>query len=338
VAPRTPAEQALAAIWQEVLALPAVGVHDDFFELGGQSFAALRMMTRIAAQFGRRLSLGALLEARTIARLAGLLAAGQAGSLRITLHAAGAGTPCFLVHPAGGSALCYRALAAQLQRPVHGLQAPGLQGQPQPDDLPALAALYVEAVREAQPSGPYLLGGWSSGGVIAYEMARQLEAQGETVAQLVMIDTPAPMQHDAVDPRTLARWFVHDLNAGRATGGSEGGEHDAALEEALRPAQRVFAATVSAIRRYHATQRGLGAGITVLRAAEGCVPEFAGHPAAGSRDWGWSDFTRGRVQAIELPGSHYTMLAAPHDAALLRALASAFSQAEGAGSISKETP
>ncbi len=293
---RTPTEQALAAIWQDVLALPEVGVHDDFFDLGGQSFAALRVMTHIDARLGQRLPLGALLEARTIARLAERLARAQPASPRVVLRAAGQGTPCFLVHPAGGSVLCYRALAERMKRPVHGLQAPGLHGEPQPDELPALAALYVDAVHEAQPTGPYLLAGWSSGGVIAYEMARQLEAQGHVVAQVVMIDTPAPMPHDA--PPT----------------------------QALQPAHRVFAAIVDAVRRYRPPAAGLRSGITVLRAAEGTLPGFSGHPAARSADWGWSGFTSGCVHALALPGDHDTMLAAPHDAALVHALESAFSR------------
>ena len=307
VAPRTPVEQALAAIWQEVLALPAVGVHDDFFELGGQSFAAVRMMTRIAARFGRHLSLGSLLEARTIARLAERLGGAQHASPRVMLWDAGEGTPCFLVHPAGGGVLCYRALAERMDRPVHGLQAPGLHGGPQPDELPALAALYVDAVQEAQPAGPYLLGGWSSGGVIAYEMARQLEAQGHTVAQLVVIDAPAPMPHDTAPPASRC---IPDAPA-----------HE---PEALQPMQQVFAAIVEAVRRYRPPAQRIRAGITVLRAAEGTLPEWAGHPAAHSADWGWAGFTSGRVRALEMPGNHDTMLAAPHDAALARAVASAF--------------
>jgi amino acid adenylation domain-containing protein len=332
VPPRNAVEQALAAIWREVLDLPAVGVHDDFFDLGGQSFAAMRVMTRVAAHFGRQLPLGVLLQARSIAQLAErlaepvaerwgpavapamapLTAAAPGWSPLVTLQAAGTGTPLFLVHPAGGGVLCYRALAAQLGRPVHGLQAAGLQGeQPPLQDLGEMAALYVAALNQAWPTGPCLLGGWSSGGVIAFEMARQLEAQGRTVAPLLMIDSPAPMQHEPVDADTLARWLLHDLGA-----------------SVPAPVRAVVDAVVLATRRYRPSPAGLRAGISVLRAAQGQVPEFAGHPAAAAADWGWSAFTRGPVQATLLPGDHHTLWSPPNDAALLAAVLAALPEGD----------
>jgi amino acid adenylation domain-containing protein len=349
-APRTPLERQLAQIWQEVLGLPSVGVHDDFFELGGQSFAGIQVMTRIAQQLGRRLPLGELLRGRTIAHLArsieqaarwsplvrireidagGEGEAGGAGGAADAAGAAGAdgaGAPLFLVHPAGGNVLCYWALAQRLNRPVHGLQAAGLDGEREPlAELPAMAALYLQALREAQPQGPYHLGAWSSGGLVAFEMARQLEAAGETVRQLVLVDTPAPWPSSLaatdVDESTLLRWFVQDMTpaaaaAARTRRCDSLAEAVALIDEHRRdadplplaqvePVWRVFRAMLKATQAYRGGR--VRAAITVAKAAEQRVDEFARHPDRHAPDWGWSRFTDGGVQPLAVPGDHHAM-------------------------------
>ena len=341
VAPRNPTEALLARIWTEVLEQPDLGIDDDFFALGGQSFAAVRVLARVAAHTGCRLPLGALLEGRTIARLAERLARQQAWSPLVVLKAEGSGHPLFLVHPAGGNVLCYSALAQRLPGPVHALQAAGLQGeQPPLDTVEAMATLYLQALRQVQPQGPYRLGGWSSGGVIAFEMARQLEAQGEALEPLLLIDSPAPLQHAPVDPHTLANWFVQDLDIGfdaaavaTATAPRHGTDplahvlaHAAAQGAALaldtallRPVHAVFSAVIQAARRYHPTNAAIGAGICVLRASEGAVAEFGDHPAAAREDWGWSAFTRGPVHAAPVRATHYSMMKPLNLDALLQA-------------------
>jgi thioesterase domain-containing protein len=344
-APVTAVQTALVAIWEEVLDQRPVGIDDDFFDLGGQSFAAVRVMTRVARQLGQRLPLSALLEGRTIAHLARQLEQRQAWSPLVPIHGiGGAARACFLVHPAGGNVLCYRHLAERLERPVYGLQAAGLSGeQPPLDRIEDMAALYLAALRQAQPAGPYLLGGWSSGGVIAYAMARQLEAEGEQVERVLMLDTPAPQQHEAVDPYTMLGWFLEDLDIGYqpaaidlhglapdgtapalsaalaalARSGQLRGEFDAAQ---LEPVYQVFSGIIHACRRYRPGR--IVAPISVLRASEGRVSEFADHPAAHTPDWGWADCTSGAVSSLAIPGSHYTILSPRHGDALARTLLS----------------
>jgi thioesterase domain-containing protein len=329
IAPRDGTEKALAAIWEEVLAVNPIGVRDDFFDLGGQSFAAVRVMTRIASQYGRRLPLSVLLQERTIEALARSLHKQEAWSPLVPLRANGEGTPCFFVHPAGGNVLCYRGLAEKLGRPFYGLQAPGLVGGQVPlESIKQMATLYLEAIRKAKSHGPYLLGGWSSGGMIAFEIARQLEAQGEDIERVVMIDAPAPMQDAPVDDVTLLLWFLEDLDIGIDLTRIRRDEIHIGTEQALvsvldlvRKRQgigpdidspqlvhvlSIFTHIVRAGRRYQPTV--INADISVLRAAEGRVSEFVDHPAFASADWGWSEFTRGKLDCANIPGTHYTVL------------------------------
>ena len=327
-APRTPLEARLARIWKSVLGLTDVGVHDDFFDLGGQSFAAMQVMTRIAQQLGRQLPLGELLRGRTIAQLAHSLQQAAGWSPLVRIHEAETherSEPLFLVHPAGGNVLCYRALAQRLHRPVFGLQAAGLDGEREAlDDLPAMAALYVQALRERQPLGPYHLGGWSSGGLVAFEMARQLEEAGEAVARLVLIDTPAPAPLAAVAEATLLRWFVEDMASGAPGAGAVApGVHCESLAQAvalinecrrdtdpLTPAQvepvwRVFRAMLKASQAYGGGR--VRSALVVVKASEQRVDEFASHPHRHAPDWGWSGFTGGGVLPLKVPGDHYSM-------------------------------
>ncbi|MGZ3240265.1 MAG: thioesterase domain-containing protein, partial [Burkholderiaceae bacterium] len=344
----TETEKELVAIWEEVLAVKPVGIHDDFFDLGGQSFAAVRVITRLAKQFGRRLPLSELLEGRTIEylarRLENVQQEGRAWSPLVPVHvnAASSERPCFFVHPAGGNVLCYRNLAQSMGRPFYGLQAAGLSGeQPPLDQIAQMATLYLQAIRQIQPTGPYLLGGWSSGGVIAFEMARQLERDGETVERVVMLDTPAPLQHEAIDDLVMLGWFLEDLNIGfdavrtdlRALVGMEPSRQLAAALPLLKRSQsmdveldlhqmelvyNVFRSIIHACRDYRPTP--IGAPISVLRAKEGRVSEFIGHPADRKPDWGWSSFTRGQVTSAIVPGNHYTILSLEHGAVLLAEL------------------
>ena len=340
VRPRTTVERELVAIWESVLGAGPIGVHDDFFELGGQSFSALRVLAAVERRLGRRCPMSALLEGRTVAHLADLLAGGAGWSPLVTLRGGTGGEPCFLVHPAGGGVLCYDLLARELGRPVHAFQASAGDAGP---DLAAIAARYVEALRERYPDGPSVLGGWSSGGVIAFEMARQLEAAGSPVRQVLVLDSPAPVPAAGtpVDEAGLLAWFLEDLDRGfdaerdgpalrRALAGAPpdellgraldlaGGGLDAGE---LAPVLAVFRTVVTACRGYRPAV--IAADIAVLRAAEGRVTEFDGHPFAARPDWGWAGLTRGRVTTATVPGTHHTLLAEANVGAVAAALRAA---------------
>lgn len=301
VAPRTDLECAIVAVWKDVLGIDTIGVEDDFFNLGGHSFTALRAVAALRTKTKLNVSLGGLLESRTVARLASLMAGQRLSNALVPLHA-GTGPAVFMVHPAGGSVAAYRDLARDLDRPCFGLAA----SEPLPDTLEALAGGYVAAVRAAAP-GPYTILGWSSGAVIALEMTAQLEAAGEHVAQLVVLDAPAPTDPPPgpVDDATMQDWFRED------TAGAD------LLAAELHHVYPVFAQIVNACRSY--TPSVVAADIALIRARDGRVSEYATHPHEAMDDWGWSSCTRGAVAARAVAGTHHTLFGPQHIADVVAA-------------------
>ncbi len=195
---RTETEATLAALFAEVLGLDDVpGAEDDFFSLGGDSLLAVQLMLRARQAWGRDPGLGALFAHPSVAALAAVIDAGESATDHglaplLELTAGPAGRPAlFLVHPAGGIAWCYRPLARVLarQRSVYGLQAPALDPAVQvPESIDRLASEYVERIMAVQPQGPYHLGGWSVGGIIAHAMAVHLRRLGREVGLLAVLD------------------------------------------------------------------------------------------------------------------------------------------------------
>jgi amino acid adenylation domain-containing protein len=198
VAPRTEAERGLAKIWSEVLEVGEIGVHDNFFALGGHSLLAVRLFAEIERQMGARIPLAALFQTATIAGLAELIeepapSPGEgAWSSIVPMNSARGGRALYLVGWAGGEVLGYRALVERLghEVPVAGLRAPGVDGERLPPaSVQGLAAHYVREIRKAQPEGPYLIGGYCFSGLVAYEMARQLTAEGQELGIVALIDS-----------------------------------------------------------------------------------------------------------------------------------------------------
>ena len=199
VAPRNSTESTLAKIWAEVLNLEFVGIHDNFFDLGGNSLLAVRLVEQIHKQFERELPLSSLFLNSTIESLASSLSPGKDSlpwSPLVAIQPAGSNPPFFCVHPIFGVVFPYYELAHQLgkNQPFYGLQPMGLDGESSPlTRIEDMAAYYIEALRTVQPRGPYFLGGWSFGGLVAFEMAQQLQASGHEVALLALLDTAAPV-------------------------------------------------------------------------------------------------------------------------------------------------
>ena len=197
VAPRDDEEALVADVYEKLLGVSPVGAKDNFFDLGGHSMLAVRMVAAIQQRSGRRLPLAALFQQATVEYIARLLREPEIcppESSLIPLRREGSRRPLFVVHPAGGTVFCYRNLVEHLgpQRPVYGLQAVGLDGiRPPQDNAHEMAAHYAEAIRSLQPHGPYLLGGWSLGGNLAFETARQLTQQGEPIGLLALFDSGA---------------------------------------------------------------------------------------------------------------------------------------------------
>lgn len=218
VEPRSEAERLVAEVWREVLRRPQVGLSRSFFELGGDSLLATRVIALLKQRAKAQVPLRLLFEHPALADFAAqveAILAGKAAADRclVRLRASGSRTPLFYVHPVGGTVSCYFSLARQLgaDQPFAALQSHAMicPGSPH-DTVEKMAAHYLTELREAQPRGPYRLGGWSMGGFIAYEMARLLMEQGERVEELSMIDTYLTKTRVA-DEQTILFNFARQL-------------------------------------------------------------------------------------------------------------------------------
>jgi amino acid adenylation domain-containing protein len=214
VAPRDLIEDELAQLWREILEVERVGAQDHFFfDLGGHSLMALRLLSRVGQTYPVRVSLAEFLREPTVSALAGLLRGADRETARqdplVPIQPKGQQRPLFLAPPALGLALVYQDLARALGRdqPLYAFQAPGLEDATTPiADARQLASQYLAAVRSVQPAGPYLIGGYSYGGLVAFAMADQLAAAGETVERLFIFDTLAPAGQGSapeIDPARL---------------------------------------------------------------------------------------------------------------------------------------
>jgi len=339
VPPRTPVEESVATVWAEELGLPRVGIFEDFFELGGHSLMAARVLGRLGRLLDIELPLATAFRARTVAALAELVSAPAAGDdLLVPVQPVGGRPPLFALHPAGGEVLVYRELAAALgsDQPVIGVQSRAVRtGLDEHPSVEAMAADYARAVRRHQPAGPYLLLGWSMGGVVAVSVAKALEEQGERVAFLGLVDSHLPAD-DPPDPLLAPAVALADALADawprlRADDLDElrGRLRDRPLDERLR-------AVVEWARR-----RGLLAGelpMEALRRRAGLAATheqlLAGHrpPTVDTalqlwwaeqpigrrprRAGRWHRHSGGGAREETVAGNHFTMLRAPHCAGL----------------------
>nr|APD71558.1 non-ribosomal peptide synthetase 5 [Streptomyces sp.] len=192
---RTPEEEILRGLFAEFLGVAGAGIDDDFFELGGDSLTAIRMVSRIRDTTGLDLSVRDLFAAPTVSRLMDRLRLGVPGDafdVLLPLRATGERPPLFCVHPAGGLSWCYTGLLRQLgpDVPVYGLQSRGIaRPDGYPESMDDLVTDYVAQIRSVRPTGPYHLLGWSFGGVAAHAVAVRLQSEGEKVDLLALLDS-----------------------------------------------------------------------------------------------------------------------------------------------------
>ncbi|HYP02761.1 MAG TPA: thioesterase domain-containing protein [Pyrinomonadaceae bacterium] len=352
IEPRDVVELQLMHIWEELLDVRPVGVRDDFFMLGGHSLLAVRLMARIQTSLGQYLPLASVFQGATIEKLASLLrerSHDNGAPALVGIQPRGDGLPFFCVHPGGGNVLCYKELANHLglERPFYGLQARGLDENQVPHTrIEEMAAYYIGAIRTVQPDGPYLLGGWSMGGVIAYEMAQQLEAQGQQVSLLALMDAKPmqPVEDDApFDEITLLTNFARDLGlsvdslklSADELAGLNSEEllsyvlqraivegivpQDVQLAQARRLFE-VFKINVQAMQSYRPQPSAFA--LTLLSAAEREDSE------APDETMGWGALTSGEVEIHRVPGSHFTIVREPHVRSLAEQLADCINRAE----------
>lgn len=351
VAPRDELETRLATIWSEVLGVEPVGVMDSFLDLGGYSSLAVTLLARLEEEFGRGLPLAAMFDDPTIANLARLLNRPPVAPEEISLvpiQRQGSQTPLFCVHPAGGTVFCYLELARHLRGdvPLYGLQAQGIDGSLAPHTtIEAMASHYVRAIKTAQPTGPYRVCGWSTGGIIAFEIARQLRDAGDEVGLLALFDTGIPrpgenfgeadiapmlgMMFPGEDPEKLRALQSLPVEAqleffrGRA-------EMAQLLVEGAGAAQahrifEVFKANMQAAVEYHPA--AIDVKVMLFRAADDGTPMHA-DPLLG---WGpWAN-----VEVIPTIGSHLSMFQSPAVEELARLLDARLEQDTAASKASE---
>ena len=343
VAPGKPLEKLLARVWAEALNVERVGLHDNFFDLGGHSLLAVQILVEIERRTNTRLPLATLLQAPTVADLAEILRRKQWaphwGSL-VPLRHGGSKPAFFLMHSHGGNVLEYYALVNHLERdqPVYALQARGLDGHVVKDaSVEKMASAYLGELRSLQPNGPYFLGGFCFGGLIALEAAQQLIAAGQEVALVVLIQSTHP---DAIrfKPTTTVvqrGWYRttkriklelenfshggtkyvadrcrHVWNRARArmTIAFDGMTDKTHPEPLRRPMHYVLEVLSlehrKAMKKYAPSP--YGGDVVLFRAKE----QLAGLIADESL--GWKDLLRGNLDVCEVPGHQQNLLMEPN--------------------------
>ncbi|MFD4658683.1 amino acid adenylation domain-containing protein [Kitasatospora sp. NPDC058444] len=370
--PRDRLELLMTRIWERVLGTPRVGVRDDFFALGGHSLRAVELVEAIRREWGITVPLNTVFRHPTVEALCAELPDASRALRRLVVPLAEGDrrrAPLILVHPQSGDVCSFLHLAGQLtdrlaepaaerpaepfteqlaepvaegpaERPVGGRPVYGLEAVGYTTEEPPLATVeeqaqrYLRELRSVLPDGPYLLAGWSFGGLVTFEMARLLEEQGSPPGFLGIIDAGAPA---STGGSTDGPDQGPDRGADRGpAGGSE--EHDAlalllhdaharehlpprARSEQLRRMVRVLTTNGDAARRYRSTAQ-LRTPIHLFTSAE-AHPELAGPVVVPAR---WRERTRGALTVVEVPGNHHDMLSPPHVAPFADALSAALEE------------
>ena len=363
VAPRNDVERTLVGFWQDLLGVGQVGVEDSFFDLGGHSLIAVRLFAMVKKAYRVDFPISVLFEAPTIARCAALIIDRIGGvpadataplavvPARRFIHIVamhqgegGSKTPFFLVAGMFGNVLNLRHLAQLIggDRPFYGLQARGLYGDDTPHQtFTAAATDYITEMRQLQPHGPYLLGGFSGGGLIAWDIARQLEAAGEEVRLVALLDTPVPMRPSltrrdkaliklaelrAKGPGYLIEWWQ-----ARAAWKRQQAEGVAALGEAQFDNAAIEAAFRAALPVYDMQPRH-GATVLFRPPLDRHWQVSGGTWVSKAREYVLHDNALTQfapsLQVIEVPGDHDSMVLEPNVRTLAARLKAVIARAE----------
>jgi amino acid adenylation domain-containing protein len=354
-APRTSVEEAMAGIWAELLGLERVGIHDNFFELGGHSLLAVRLCSRIAERFGEKLPLSTFFRGPTVESVAKTLKqvtkAGNVSAL-VEIRHTGSGIPLYVLHDLGGETLLANKLADYLgiDLSIFGFYHGSANGFCDAEDgLEKLAERYVHDILAFQPNGPYCLAGYSFGGHLAYEVARQLSFRGHAVGHLGIIDTgPATKDEKSIRSRFTGTlnflrnfpWWVWDdllaigpaENAGRvcrkirqtnkwmkkavmlrawpAIGADL--EDIFELKEYPHEYVQIMEYHLDLLRKYRC--HSYAGPLTLYRARA----QSLFHTRAD--DLGWGEFVNGPIEVVEISGNHFNIVKEPRIRFLAEAL------------------
>ncbi|MEU8890790.1 amino acid adenylation domain-containing protein [Streptomyces sp. NPDC048442] len=319
--PRDVLELRMTRIWQRVLGSAQVGVRDNFFELGGHSLRAVELMEEIRRELGVSAPLHTVFRHPTVEGLCAELPAAPAALRRLVVPLVEGDrrkAPLFLVHPQSGDVSGYLQLTGHLNsdlaadRPVYGIEAVGYHTDEQPlATVEEQAERYLREMREVSPNGPYLLAGWSFGGLVAFEMARLLESEGHPPEFLGIIDVGAPGTRRGSGSREGSEPAPFPLASGSGQLPSQ------ARTEQLRRMERTFAANGDAVPRYHST--------ALLRTAIHLFVSTDDHPTLHNPEVVpalWQEHTEGGLSVFDVPGNHHDMLSAPHVASFAKTLSS----------------
>ncbi|AUX32071.1 MULTISPECIES: non-ribosomal peptide synthetase [Sorangium] len=346
--PEDPVARDLVEIWRGVLGRPAIDPRADFFQLGGDSLSAMRMMLRVRARFGVALEASALYARPTIDGLAAAIRArrpSEATALVLLEDGPADAAPLFLVHAAGGGVDMYRELAFRLggRRRVYALRAPGLSAEAAPtaaSTVEAIVAPYRALIEQVCPSARLLLGGWSLGGVLAFELARQLAHAGRDVPLVALIDSRPPGVAPPLDEGALVGGFAADLGLVGGFAADLGlvgptlfadlvatepsGRLDLVLARARSSAvlpedvpdeqiQRMYAVYAAHVRAASAYEGARFPGALLLLRATATLAD----PAEAARRW---RALAGVVEVRDVEADHASVLRAPAVAAVARAI------------------
>jgi amino acid adenylation domain-containing protein len=340
--PVTALQLKLVKIWESVLHVAPIGIHDNFFDLGGDSLSAVGLFCEIEKELGKDLPLATLLRNPTVEQLAETIREetwSQFRSSLVPIQLRGPGAPFFCVHAAGGNVLNYFDLARRFagQRAFYGLQAQGLDGRDYPyRTVEEMAARYIGEIRSVQPSGPYFIGGESFGGVVAFEMARQLRTCGEKVPLLALLDAP-------VDPTHLQSLLKKLYGRVRVLFRLSPNKRYKYIAEQLRMAGSFIANRSGRpfLGQMPASSNGLPSALqNVARVNDQAHALYVPGPYAGrailfvaqeswwSGDLGWSRLVTGGLDVREVPGGHNDFVGEPYVSTLAQQLLAAISAAE----------
>jgi nonribosomal peptide synthetase MxcG len=319
----TPLEQSVMAVWREVLGVQALSPLDDFFALGGKSLQAIQVANRLGAALKREVAVSALFRHRTVAALAHALgtvghappptAAGGEFAPLLTIQR-GSGPALFCVHPAEGLSWCYLGLAAYLPHtPIYGVQARGMSGTP-PADIDMQLDDYLDLVRGAQPHGPYRLIGWSSGGGLAHALAARLQALGETVSLLAMMDSyPSDIWEGKpeAEERDALIAMLDVIGAPSVDAAGQPLARDALLAQFRQPGSSLATADDAHLERITTTALLSMRLYRQLRHPryQGEVLFFhASQRGPDAPDWqGWAPYVHGQLERIDVDCTHSSM-------------------------------